>query len=77
MILFTDLVFGIFQVEHYGSVFIHVLAVRVAEDVKHLHFNACDQLANVALGHIQLSTAGHPEDENKVCLPFKDQNTER
>lgn len=49
--LLTYFVFGIFQVEHEGPVFVLVLAVSLEAEVKHFLFNCNGQLCNFGLSY--------------------------
>ena len=66
--LWTDLVFGVFQIEHEGPILVLVLAVSVKAQVEHLLFNGNSQFPHLALRHIQIITVTHPEREQQLTI---------
>lgn len=60
MFLWTDLVFGVLQVEHEAPVLVLVLAVRAQAEVEHLFLNVDSQFSHLVLRHIQIITVTHP-----------------
>lgn len=59
-VVLTHFVFGIFQVEHEGPVFVLVLAVSAEAEVEHFFFNGNCQPSHFTLSHFQVVTVAHP-----------------
>ena len=68
--LWTHFVFGIFQVEHEGPVFVLVLAVSVEAEVEHLLLDGDGEPRHLTLGHFQIVAVAHPggKEHNKQSI---------